>query len=239
MTTLKVIERQYPTLAPDERFRLAVAAVVRDDRGDLARLVDTCPRETWSLTQAAYRERIEALARVLNLAAVTIADLVRGVMVAEALAVSADALWSGIASGYALGYAHGWRACWAWHGAGGDTPEHADQLRYTLDQLEPEGEAEAEAQAAALAGQVFKPARAAAFLVAFEEWAADATGASAGELVAAFRGEYLAGRLNTLRAAAAGVDPDPEALADWRGGLAELWAVVAPKSVPGSSVVKS
>lgn len=224
MTTLKAVERQYPALAPGERFRLVVAAAVRDDRADLARLVAAAPRRTYSMPEAAYMERVEALYHVLDLVAVTLIDFAGRLRAGEALAVSADALWLGIREGYALGYAHGWRACWAWHGSGGDTPEHADQLRYTLDQLGPPGEAEAQAQAAALTVKAFDPARAAAFLAAFGEWAEAATGASAGELVAGFRGAYVADLLAGVSAAAAGVDPDPEALAEWREGLAGLWA---------------
>lgn len=224
MTTLKAVERQYPALAPDERFRLAVAALVRDDRGDLARLVDTCPRQVFSLTELAYRGRIEALHHVLDLAAVTIADLVRGIMVGEALAMMAVALRDGIREGYALGYAHGWRACWAWHGSGGDAPEHADKLGYTLDQLTPELDAGAEEQVPEFRRLAFDPARAAAFCRAFDEWAQEATGADGRELVGVFHGARLVERATRVWSAVEGIDPDPAELADWRRELAELWA---------------
>lgn len=223
MTTLKAIERQYPALGPDERFRLVVAAWARGDTADVDRLVDACPREDWRITQRAYRERIEALRRMVDLAAVKVMELNTRLVAAQASAVWADALWNGIREGYAVGYRAGWRACHVLAGDGGAVPDHAEALAVAVERQDAEDTARVDELADQLTRQAFDLARAAAFCRAFDAWAADATGASGLELVGMFWGDDFGERAARVWSAVEGVDPDPEALADWRAALAELW----------------
>ncbi len=48
----------YDRFTPDERFRLAIEALVRGDEEEVQRLRDTCPREIYRMTELAYRDRI-------------------------------------------------------------------------------------------------------------------------------------------------------------------------------------
>ncbi len=50
--------KHYDRFTPDERFRLAIEALVREDEAEVNRLRDTCPREIYRMTELAYRERI-------------------------------------------------------------------------------------------------------------------------------------------------------------------------------------
>lgn len=47
-------------LTPDERFRLALAALARDDDAEVRRLVATCPRHTYTMADTAFWEQWRA-----------------------------------------------------------------------------------------------------------------------------------------------------------------------------------
>ncbi len=47
-------------LTPDERFRLALAALARDDDAEVRRLVTTCPRHTYTMADTAFWEQWRA-----------------------------------------------------------------------------------------------------------------------------------------------------------------------------------
>jgi len=44
-------------LTPDERFRLALAAMARDDKAEVHRLHDTCPRHTYIMQDVGFSDR--------------------------------------------------------------------------------------------------------------------------------------------------------------------------------------
>ena len=48
----------YDRLSADERFRLTLAALARDDENELRRLEDSCPRHTYSMADAAVGGRV-------------------------------------------------------------------------------------------------------------------------------------------------------------------------------------
>ena len=56
-----IAEALYSTLTPDERARLAVAALARGDNGEADRLLATCPEETTRGPERAYRRAADAL----------------------------------------------------------------------------------------------------------------------------------------------------------------------------------
>lgn len=56
-----ITDALYSTLTPEERARLAVAALARDDHGEAARLLATCPKETTRGPERSYRRAADAL----------------------------------------------------------------------------------------------------------------------------------------------------------------------------------
>ncbi len=60
MTTLKGVGRLYDQLGPEERFKLAMAAAARGDEAENDRLIRTCPRVPYRLTDPAFHGRCMA-----------------------------------------------------------------------------------------------------------------------------------------------------------------------------------
>lgn len=56
-----ITDALYSTLTPEERARLAIAALARGDNGEAARLLATCPEETTRGPERAYRRAADAL----------------------------------------------------------------------------------------------------------------------------------------------------------------------------------
>lgn len=65
-------DRHYAALTGRERTVAAFAAMARDDKAELLRLKDTCPRKAYRMTDPDYSERMAAL---LDIALATEADL--------------------------------------------------------------------------------------------------------------------------------------------------------------------
>jgi hypothetical protein len=57
----------YERLYPEERFRLALGAVARDDLDDLAHLVNGCPRRAYSAPDRNYGDRIAATSEITHI----------------------------------------------------------------------------------------------------------------------------------------------------------------------------
>lgn len=57
---MKKIARLYQHLTPEERFRLALEALARDDEEEMDRLGRTCPRKNYSLRDPAFTDRLDA-----------------------------------------------------------------------------------------------------------------------------------------------------------------------------------
>ena len=58
------MSKNYDGLDPDERFRLAMKAAARGDEREQARLSGTCPRETYSMLDMEYLNRLKAADRL-------------------------------------------------------------------------------------------------------------------------------------------------------------------------------
>jgi hypothetical protein len=54
------IVHRYDRLGPDERFRAAMEAAARDDDQERERLVATCPRRHYVMTEAGFTDRVDA-----------------------------------------------------------------------------------------------------------------------------------------------------------------------------------
>jgi len=62
--------RQLAALPAEERFRLYVLADARGDKQERRRLVDSCPRETWTSPEAAFVDRIRELHTLVGMVVV-------------------------------------------------------------------------------------------------------------------------------------------------------------------------
>ncbi len=63
---VSILRKHYPALTPDERFRLAIAALARGDDDDLTLLRTTCPKWTYEATDEAFQGKWEQSARVMH-----------------------------------------------------------------------------------------------------------------------------------------------------------------------------
>ncbi|WP_332632542.1 hypothetical protein [Halalkalibacter flavus] len=53
-------DKVYPRLSADERFKMVIKTFVNGDEGQREKLVKSCPKATYSNSEHAYTERIEA-----------------------------------------------------------------------------------------------------------------------------------------------------------------------------------
>lgn len=60
----KNVSKNYDGLDTEERFRLSMKAAARGDDREQARLSGTCPRETYSMPEAEYLDRLKAADRL-------------------------------------------------------------------------------------------------------------------------------------------------------------------------------
>ncbi|MDI6816315.1 MAG: hypothetical protein QME41_03855 [Actinomycetota bacterium] len=54
------LAKLYPGLTPDERFRLVLDAMARDDDKELLQLKDTCPRKDYTMLDAEFLDKLKA-----------------------------------------------------------------------------------------------------------------------------------------------------------------------------------
>jgi len=60
------VARHYDKLKPDERFRLVIEALARDDEQEADRLAAACPRKVYSEIDARYGERIRVSSEIVS-----------------------------------------------------------------------------------------------------------------------------------------------------------------------------
>lgn len=120
------LRKHYPSLTPDERFRLALAALARRDDADLALLRTTCPMKTYDATDQAFQVQWEQSAKVVHcFQAIWLITLIRlkeaeGALMREAAALEC----------FRAGYVSGANAAWAEAGQEGAYLEPEDFERY-------------------------------------------------------------------------------------------------------------
>lgn len=212
MTTLKAIERHYATLTADERFRLVALAYARGDAADARRLVDACPRYTYSMADTAYQDRVRGMFDVCEAVAVVLRGIRADARVAGVVERAALDL-GGIAGQLCeLAYRHGYEdaagagdpdTAWGWWH---DTAERwAAGMRPNLE---------------AWRGEL------AAWWRAADAWARDTTGAGIGPLLSGLwsGGAHVVELVAWADAeAATAPDPDPAAVVAARATIDGLW----------------
>ncbi len=221
MTTLKAIERHYGVLTADERFRLVAQAAAGGDMAELRRLVDACPRLTYSMHDVAYGDRIRALADVLG-AVLVVLQAHRAQASRAAVLARAAERYGGLAAELcAVAYRFGWEdgskgngpAAPDSDGTGGWWEGMADRWRDDL----------------AAAGLDDWRAELAAWWRGADLWARATTGAGAGALVSGWYGDIGADLVTWADdAVATADDPDPAAVEAGRVELEDLWRHFAP-----------
>lgn len=125
MTTLKAIERQYSALTPDERFRLVALAYVRGDAADVRRLVDACPRFTYSMADTAYQDRVRGMFDVCEAVAVVLRGIRADARVAGVVERAAADFGEIAGQLCELAYRHGYEDA----GGGGEPDTSGSSLR--------------------------------------------------------------------------------------------------------------
>lgn len=63
----KAIRKQYDKLSPGERFTMLLEALARNDDSERAALLETCPRKTYKMTDAAYSNHLSAARQLVDM----------------------------------------------------------------------------------------------------------------------------------------------------------------------------
>src|SRR5918911_3796864 len=119
MKNMAALVRHYDTLTPDERIRLALDALLRDDEQEQDRLWRTCPRRTYEQVDAAFLDRWEAAREAMLVFLGLWANAYWRFQLADFVADVGRNLVVYFAEGYVVGANNAWRA------AGKDTPYFA------------------------------------------------------------------------------------------------------------------
>jgi hypothetical protein len=189
----------YDRLEPEERFRAALEAAAREDYDERGRLVDSCPRLTYEMSDVGFLDRVDA-SRDMALAVAL--DLGPRLAQLRLTAAVREALPHAVALGVDFSAA-----------ATGDdalTPEEVCEIV---------GETTARAFDAA---EAILRSQAAAVLAAFSAVCRDGLGLDPECVLRAHLGPLLVEQLGLDQLD--GAKPDREALAAWREMLARKWA---------------
>lgn len=218
---LAKVERNYGQLGPEERFRLWAMAESRGDDADARRLIDTCPKFTYTMNDTAFSERARGLTHMFFYVILVLngAEKSRrwGADVVPALARElgsrandlCDLAWR---MGYNAGAAAAGRPDLEGQPGGLQT-----SLKRPLDMANIWPELIG-AETGAMPGDFV------AFVHAFNAWGLDVTGAGGLALLAGYSGgDPFALRLVELAGLALAIEPNAAELAEARAGLDDLW----------------
>jgi hypothetical protein len=109
--------RLYAAITPEERFRLIMQARARGDEADDKRLMNTCPRKTYTMRDADVVERLEAVEKLALCVCLELAAPLSKLQILKAQeqclrhlkSTEADLICQAWYSGYTHGRAEGWR----------------------------------------------------------------------------------------------------------------------------------
>ena len=123
----------YDRFTPEERFRLVIEAQARGDEEETRRLVRSCPRHNYTMTEAAYSDRMITIGALVQAVAL---DLVPRIARAKTIAGFEEALpftYNSCANEAVMSYLDGHKGGvqWAWERASaslaGEPPEPEDE----------------------------------------------------------------------------------------------------------------
>ena len=249
MSKKKGLQRHYDRLEAEERFRLDVLAMAREDSRESERLVSSCPRFSYTMNEVGFVERwrgaIDITLRVYvplgeQLAKLRMIDAFR-----EFVPYSQTLSSNMVLDAYYKGHGSGSRHAWAYAGKSGappawpeDGPE-GELVEPEEDEQDPAMEREAdEVEAVAEQYNKFLPEvldelERRCVKEAFSIWSGyaafceESAGVSAAKLAAVVLEPAvdLIGDMKT-RAERLGVEPDADLVEQVREGLAEAWRTV-------------
>ena len=123
----KGLGKLYDRFTPDERFRLDLEAMTRGDEEESRRLVDSCPRKSYTMTDIAFTDRwlaseVITLTMCIDLAQ-HLSKLRMVIAFREALPLTYNACENQAILAYLDGYEAGARRAWEDAGMEGDPPK--------------------------------------------------------------------------------------------------------------------
>jgi hypothetical protein len=122
----KGLHRHYDRLTPEERFRLDVLAMAREDSRESERLVRSCPRFSYTMNDIGFAERWRSAIEITLRIYVPLGELLAKLRMVDALRVFvpySQTLLTDIAfDAYYKGHESGSRHAWAYAGKGGAPP---------------------------------------------------------------------------------------------------------------------
>jgi len=126
MSSKKELGRLYDRLSPEERFRLKVLALAREDEEESERLTDTCPRRDYTMNDWGFVGRWEAARDLSMLAYVDVVrrvDKIRVIATFRGLFRYLSTIWQDDVHGaYFDGHMAGSRHAWNWSCKTGEPP---------------------------------------------------------------------------------------------------------------------
>ncbi len=123
----------YDRFTPEERFRLVLEAQSRGDEEDVQRLVRTCPRYNYAMTDAEYTDRMITASSLVYVVALDLAPRIARARMIEAFEDTLPFTYNSCANEALSAYFDGHKAGikWAWKEAGasldGEPPEPGDE----------------------------------------------------------------------------------------------------------------
>jgi hypothetical protein len=248
------LHKHYDRLDAEERFRLDVLAMAREDSQESERLVSSCPRFSYTMNDMGFVERWRSAIEITLRIYVPLGELLAKLQMIDALRVFvpySQTLLSDIAfDAYFKGHESGSRHAWAYAGKGGappawpeDGPEgeivepNEDERDAAMEREADDLEAVAE-QYNKFFPDVLEELERRCVKEAFSIWSGYAAfceksvGVRAEELAAVVQAplveqiEDMKGRAERL-----GVEAEAGLVEQMREGLAEAWRIVAARGV--------
>jgi hypothetical protein len=248
------LHKHYDRLDAEERFRLDVLAMAREDSRESERLVSSCPRFSYTMNETGFVERwrgaIEITLRVYiplgeQLAKLRMVDAFR-VFVPYSQTLSSNM----VLDAYYKGHGSGSRHAWAYAGKSGappawpeDGPE-GELMEPDEDEQDPAMEREAdEVEAVAEQYNKFFPEvldelerrcvkEAFGIWTGYAAFCEESAGVSAEKLAAVVLAPVVGGIEDMrVRAERLGVQPDTELIEEMRQKLGETWRMVKERGV--------
>lgn len=101
--------RLYERLTPEERFRLALEAMARDDEQEMRRLAESCPKKTYAIRDPAFTDLVDASRYLAFGFSLLWLDAYRLYLVLQAAAEAYFDALSLFTWGYVLGANNAWK----------------------------------------------------------------------------------------------------------------------------------
>jgi hypothetical protein len=102
--------RLYDRFTPEERFRLVVEAISREDEQEVKRLAGGCPRKTYTMNELAYLDRVTASSKITTMVCLILAPRLAQLRTIRALREALPHLFDACIYEADLAYLEGHRA---------------------------------------------------------------------------------------------------------------------------------